>query len=511
MNYFRRKSSAPAGKAEAEDPAFDDDMAKLAVSGSHGDDGDDAGAQASDSDRQSVWGLLKGKLGGEVSMGISLPVSFFEPTSTLQRMAEMLHFSDLLDQAAEQRSSLDKLVYVAIFACTNYNSTQRFCKPFNPVLGETFEFVDEELGVHLVSEQVSHHPPMSAVHCEGRRWVFWQDGRPTTRFNGNSLDVFPNSKTHVYIPRSRDHFVFEETPSSRINNLIIGRSWMEHTGEFVIRNLKTGDVATLTFDKSSWAPWRSTKHVVRGEVNDSDGTTFAKLSGRWSESISCEWVKKFPKMSESTGTSKEVWRVPENNKVGKYDFTEFTHRLNEMQTDEEDAQGVSYEELLPRTDSRLRPDRVALEKYGAGGASRLKTLVEERQRTDRKARASAGDHWRPQWFRCIRDDAGTGGRRKKGDTSEPELFNPHDEDAEPAENIWVYHGDYWEQRAQRVQWLADKDTSEAGAQPDDSGAESDSDGVERDEDRAGKEPLEVTEFTGLACDFRSYEKEEDEE
>jgi len=38
-------------------------------------------------------------------------------------------------------------------------------KPFNPLLGETFELVKD--GFELIAEQVSHHPPITAVHCQG--------------------------------------------------------------------------------------------------------------------------------------------------------------------------------------------------------------------------------------------------------------------------------------------------------------------------------------------------------
>lgn len=518
MNFLRSfggSNSTSASKAEAgPESESKDGLAGLEVSGAGGDEGPPQ-AQASDSDRQSLWKTLSSKLGGDVSVGISLPASFFEPTTTLQRMAEMLHFSELLDSAAEKASPIDRLIMVSVFACTNYNSTERFYKPFNPVLGESFEFVDEAKGVHLVAEQVSHHPPVSAQHCEGKHWVFWQDGRPTTRFNGNSIDIFPHSKTHIYIPRSRDHFVFQEIPTTRINNLIIGRSWIEHYGEFRILNRKTGDHAVLTFEKSSWAPWRSTKHVVKGEVKNSKGKTVAKITGRWSGAIEVEWVADFPKMCESVGTKKEMWRQPANNKNGKYDWTEFTSRLNVMTTDEKELQGVSYEELLPRTDSRLRPDRLAIEHDGP--ASTLKNVIEERQRSDRKARAAKGEFWTPKWFHCIEDKEGLGGRAAKGEAAAAD----DGDDAEPnsdgevvvdEEKIWVYCGNYWEQREQRLQWMTDKHAEEAEAHSDEGHKSqhdgSSSDEVARDEDEGTTtEPLGVLDLVGLACDFRSYKED----
>ena len=42
---------------------------------------------------------------------------------------------------------------------------RRTKKTFNPMLGETYELVMEDF--KYVSEQVSHHPPISAFHVEG--------------------------------------------------------------------------------------------------------------------------------------------------------------------------------------------------------------------------------------------------------------------------------------------------------------------------------------------------------
>lgn len=75
-------------------------------------------------------------------------------------------------------------------------------KPFNPVLGETYENQREDRGFQYVSEQVgyrhmltkpqhlgleqtvmlcymlcfqvSHHPPISACHAESENFTFWQ-------------------------------------------------------------------------------------------------------------------------------------------------------------------------------------------------------------------------------------------------------------------------------------------------------------------------------------------------
>jgi hypothetical protein len=105
---------------------------------------------------------------------MTLPVSFNEPTSLLQRVAEDLEYTDLLDIAAGRSDSMERLVYVATYAASEYASTiGRVAKPFNPLLGETFEYVRPDKGYRFFVEQVSHHPPIGAAWAESPRWDYW--------------------------------------------------------------------------------------------------------------------------------------------------------------------------------------------------------------------------------------------------------------------------------------------------------------------------------------------------
>ena len=58
----------------------------------------------------------------------------------LQRLAEDFEYSELLDKAAQCSDSCEQLAYVAAFTVSAYATTSiRTAKPFNPLLGETFE------------------------------------------------------------------------------------------------------------------------------------------------------------------------------------------------------------------------------------------------------------------------------------------------------------------------------------------------------------------------------------
>jgi oxysterol-binding protein-related protein 1/2 len=89
---------------------------------------------------------------------ITMPAAWCEPLSILQRVAENLSSSHLLDLANEQLDQCKRLEYVAAFSVSCTSSLKdRLSKPFNPLLGETYELTREDLGFRFVSEQVSHH------------------------------------------------------------------------------------------------------------------------------------------------------------------------------------------------------------------------------------------------------------------------------------------------------------------------------------------------------------------
>lgn len=121
----------------------------------------------------SLWAVLKNSIGKDLTK-ISFPVFFNEPTSMLQRMAEDMEFSECLDAAAVEPDQYRRIAFVAAFAMSNYSSTiGRIAKPFNPMLGETFEYVRHDRRYRYVSEQVSHHPPMSACWAQSPIWNYY--------------------------------------------------------------------------------------------------------------------------------------------------------------------------------------------------------------------------------------------------------------------------------------------------------------------------------------------------
>lgn len=123
----------------------------------------------------SLWSILYKNIGKDLSK-ISMPVTLNEPLSVLQRLCEELEYSDLLDKASMIDDPCERMVQMAAFAVSAYGSATHRAghKPFNPLLGETYECIREDKGFKFVAEQVCHHPPVSACHAESENFLFWQ-------------------------------------------------------------------------------------------------------------------------------------------------------------------------------------------------------------------------------------------------------------------------------------------------------------------------------------------------
>ena len=74
-----------------------------------------------------------------------MPAAWCEPLSFLQRITENVFYSDLLNKASDPILSADpckRMEYIAAYAVSSISSNiERLSKPFNPLLGETYELI----------------------------------------------------------------------------------------------------------------------------------------------------------------------------------------------------------------------------------------------------------------------------------------------------------------------------------------------------------------------------------
>eukprot|EP01135_Chromosphaera_perkinsii_P002884 Nk52_evm39s229 gene=Nk52_evmTU39s229 len=343
----------------------------------------------------SVWSILKQSLGKDLSK-VAMPVILNEPISFLQRLCEDLEYVELLQKASSCSDPIERLMYVSAFAISTYSTTQnRLGKPFNPLLGETYELVREDMDVKVLCEQVSHHPPISALHCEAGDFEFWEWGNIKNKFWGKSLEVIPEGAAHLKFKNNGHHFSWQKVTTC-VHNIVYGELWIDNYGDMEICNQSTGDKCVIRFKPQGW--FGKEGGVIEGSVMDGDGEIKFVLVGKWTESIAA-----FPVLRLDKGRGGKMIPVPDKDNpkilwrrkdsgLGEemYNMTEFAVSLNDIAC-------VDRGKLCP-TDSRLRPDQRFLEEGNLDLAGDAKLQLEEAQRRRRKALIAEKKTYQPRWF-----------------------------------------------------------------------------------------------------------------
>ncbi|KAM7369057.1 hypothetical protein PAMP_013356 [Pampus punctatissimus] len=324
----------------------------------------------------NLWSIMKNCIGKDLSK-IPMPVNFNEPLSMLQRLTEDLEYSELLDRAARCDSSLEQMCLVAAFSVSSYSTTvHRTAKPFNPLLGN----------IHL------------QFHSSG------------------------------------NHYVWSKVTST-VHNIIVGKLWIDQSGDIDIVNNTTKDTCHLKFSPYSYFS-RDVPRKVTGVVEDREGTAHYILSGTWDEKMeSAKIVDSSQGCGGSEGKQKTVYQTLQpkllwkkyplpDNAENMHFFSSLALTLNEQ------------EEGIAPTDSRLRPDQRLMEAGLWDEANGHKQRLEERQRLERKKREAQANQaleegqdiegYQPMWF-----------ERRTDDTT--------------GESTYIYRGGYWEAK-DRQDW-----------------------------------------------------------
>jgi oxysterol-binding protein 1 len=335
---------------------------------------------------------------------MTLPVSFNEPTSLLQRVAEDMEYTDLLDIAAERSDSTERMVYVAAFAASEYASTiGRVAKPFNPLLGETYEYARPDKGYRFFIEQVSHHPPIGAAWAESPKWDYYGESAVKSKFYGKSFDINPLGTWFLRLrPNSSEEELYTwKKVTSSVIGIITGAPTVDNYGPMEIKNWNTGEVCTLDFKPRGWKA--SSAFQVTGRVTGSDGTTRWSIGGRWNDKIFARLTPGYEVNNLETNASSSrvyqpgsnqaflVWQANPRPTGIPFNLTPFVVTLN--------AVSDTLRPFLPPTDTRLRPDQRAMEDGEYDFAATEKNRVEEKQRAKRREREAAGTVHVPRWFK----------------------------------------------------------------------------------------------------------------
>lgn len=363
----------------------------------------------------SILAFVRKNVGKDLST-IAMPVTMNEPITFLQKYAEIFEYSDLINNALQPSfsdESGEKILRIAAFALSYLSSARvkerNNRKPFNPLLGETFELVREDRGIRVVSEKVSHRPPVFAFFAESEKWDLSFNPAPNQTFWGKNAEIVTKGTAKLTIKSTGEVFTWSH-PATLLKNIIAGEKYSEPSAPMTIKS-SSGYKAVVEFAKGGLFSGRSEDLTIKA-FNPNKKQLAYTVSGKWTESLTLK----------TNTTEKLIWEVgdllPNSNK--KFGFTAFSGTLNKIYAIEDGK--------LPHTDSRLRPDIHTYEKGDVDKAEAQKVELEEKQRERRKELEESGKSHVPNFFTQVSGDTPDSGewayirgkksywnRRKHGD------------------------------------------------------------------------------------------------
>ena len=352
-----------------------------------------------------------------------LPIQLNEPLNTLQRECERFIFCDLLNKASDEQKPEMKFALIAAFITAEMSmSLGRILKPMIPLVGETFEYVDNDLKYRFFAEEVQRMPGhISAFIVEGEKWKYWGDNRNTAsfRFFSGAFGVDFGNKIHLELLNKNknkkedifDKFLYNR-PSTLLKGILVNKLHYDFNGEITITSPDYPNILCNIEYISDYNEEGIIKgKIVKGEDLDS-GEIIYLIGGNWKKEIYITDADENNKNVLFTVKEEEFFK----NSAEKYVIPQYCCNLNYLPD--------KLKEVIPVSDTRNRPDQKEYEMGSTEKSQEIKTIIEEMQVYKQDILDKSNKEHQPIYF-----------------------SNEYNEDSK--DFVFIYRGGYWEDRKKK--------------------------------------------------------------
>jgi len=288
-----------------------------------------------------------------------------------------LSYFSLLFATQNQDDDLARFIAVLKWVMAILKPEFAHKKPFNPVIGEHHlcwvENGDDDW-TEFVSEQVSHHPPVSSFYIRNSKRQIQMEGNLKfgVIFGGNHAAVTTEGVVTITTPDDVYHLE-KSLPNMMINNVVWGTKYVLWDGDFSITS-DSGYSAVMHLSEVS-----PDHNKIKGRVSK-DGQDIYKIFGQVGEQVGL--------IKADEVQSKEIERP--------------TEKIFLYQADDCHADDISY----PPPSAQVRMDSLSLWRKTSDAiiandlatADLEKIKIETAQRVKEKARKEAGLPYDAQFF-----------------------------------------------------------------------------------------------------------------
>uniref|UniRef100_A0A7S3GHS3 Oxysterol-binding protein n=1 Tax=Palpitomonas bilix TaxID=652834 RepID=A0A7S3GHS3_9EUKA len=249
---------------------------------------------------ESIWkGILSDLKGGADLTHIAVSARVLKPYSGLQKLEDILDCGEILPKLRQEEDPQERILLVGkLFIGSLHVEVFDMKKPFNPVLGEERHQVFKHKGdnglTYYISEQVSHHPPVSVVHIRNDQLGISYTATHKVRFLflGNSVEIQIHGKMTLRIDKFDEEYEIKQPTYAARGLLSIGKRGIERSGQLVVKCKKSQLALKFNFKPIGWLGMWGKFHYVEGHLKrvEEDGKKKKKealklVSGYWNEKL----------------------------------------------------------------------------------------------------------------------------------------------------------------------------------------------------------------------------------
>jgi len=322
---------------------------------------------------------------------ITLPTFILERRSFLEMLADFLAHPDEFVAVTDFSTPQERFLQVVKWYLSAFHAGRKSPvakKPYNPILGETFQCVydlgttsDETLvkdgpvtwasenQVSFLAEQTSHHPPIASFYAECPKKRIQIDGCLYTRskFFGLSVGVHMIGDATLTLIDHNESYVI--TFPNAFGRGILTVPWFEMGGKVSIECTKTGHSAAIEF--LTKGIFNGKKHQITGTLYGPEKKEIGKIDGEWNGVMNIKYTE---------SRSSEVFFDTKTSPT----FRKMVRPLAEQN---------EYESR------RLWKDvTYYLKSKQMSKATEAKSFLEHRQRQEAKERTEKAEKWQTKFF-----------------------------------------------------------------------------------------------------------------
>lgn len=344
-------------------------------------DGKPDDVEVLDKEEGSILAAMIGQLriGMDLSK-ITFPAFVLEPRSMLERITDFMAHPELMFNAGQIQDPKQRFLQVTALILAGWHCKPKGVKkPYNPVLGEffrcTYEYEDGSEG-YFISEQVSHHPPISAFFYTSPKngVVITGELKPKSKFLGNSVATIMEGENRVrLLDRPEDGEYTLTMPNLYARGILFGKMMLELGDMSVVACPATDITCDLEWKTKGWLS--GGYNAIAGTIRGPGSATAGEITGHWDSVMDYK---------DKSGKKQTLFDA--------------THAKNRPKTvlPEQEQESNESRRLWAGVTKGIKASDMEI-------ATNEKAKLEDAQRELAKKRESTGQHHQPRFFKAVGD------------------------------------------------------------------------------------------------------------